>query len=164
MPPESWKSQLVSSLLLGGLLLTAVALQAEGARGDSNEIELRIDGKLSRNWTVTELMKGRFDWESPKGQIYPAVPLSYLLGSGDEAIDRKEIRMLRVVGRNQKFEIDAAHLPPLEDLLLRLDVARGGSWQLTARTEAARAMLEALGQERRIRRVWRLEITTRAEP
>ncbi len=131
----------------------------ERANDESNDIRIVVDGSLKKTWSVSELMRGRFDWESPKKKISPAVPVSFVLFSEEGGLAKDAIRGVSIAGRKGRLDLAGDSLPLLEKLLLRLDLKRGGAWQLVGRDLDAERRIASLTGKRHLERIDRIEIS-----
>ncbi|MFQ5458909.1 MAG: hypothetical protein ACE5FC_10740, partial [Myxococcota bacterium] len=130
----------------------------EQANDESNEIQLIVDGTLKKTWSVSELMRGRFDWESPNRKVSPAVPVSYVLFSEKGGLEEGSVSGITIAGHKGRVDLSGDTLPLLDNLLLRLDLKRGGAWQLVGRDLDADRRLETLAGDRHLERIQRIEV------
>jgi hypothetical protein len=132
----------------------------------SNSIQVLVNGVLKKTWTVDELMGGRFDWLSPKGKFSPAVPLTYALAAKEIAVAENSIIELRVLGKKDKLRFTGESLALVKDLILVVDIDKGGNWKLASRTKEAEKSLNSLLKAERIslEGVRRIEVVTAPAP
>jgi len=162
----SRKSRTTAGLVLASLL--ALLIGATSALSDpfephadheeTNSIEVVVDGKARKTWTVGELMRGRFDWLSPNGTFFPAVPVTFALVSPPLEIDLESIAAIRFRSQKTAVELAEGDLDLLQDLLFKVDLERGGTWQLVGRDEMAEERLIDITGIDRLRRVLVIEV------
>lgn len=149
-------------------VVALVAVLAAGCPGATvedeapNAVEIVVDGGPPQVWSIQELMDLRFDWVSPKQQIYPAVRIADLLDrSGLEERDR--VSRIRFSGGQDEVVLRGDRVELADRLLLKLDLNRGGVWQLVAEDAATEELVTELQPPRHVRRLTRIEIL-RASP
>lgn len=130
-----------------------------------NSIQVAVDGVLRKVWRADELMGGRFDWANPKGKFRPAVPLTYALTSAPAGLPPQAVTAVTVLGKKGRLSLTGEALVFLKDLLLLVDIDKGGAWKLAVRTEAAERKLKALlpGRSFTVEAVRRIEVSTGAD-
>jgi hypothetical protein len=139
--------------------------EAGAAESPPNSIQVAVNGVLRKTWRADELMGGRFDWANPKGKFRPAVPLTYVLTFSEAGFAPASITTLTVSGKKERIALTGEALVFLKDLLLLVDIDKGGAWKLGVRTEAAERKLKALlpGRSFTVEAVRRIEISTGAD-
>lgn len=134
------------------LLAPALALLLCPGVGDAqrseepppNSIQVTVDGALKKTWSADQLMRGRFDWTSAKGKFQPAVALAYALAFKDAGFTEDSIAGLEVIGKKNRLRLAGGALAYLKELLLVVDIDKGGTWKLAARTREAENALKPL--------------------
>jgi len=127
-----------------------------------NSIQVLVNGALKKTWTADELMRGRFDWANPKGKFRPAVPLTYALTFSGAGFAPAAVITLTVSGKKERIALTGEALAFLKDLLLLVDIDKGGAWKLAVRTEEGERKLKALLPDRSftVEAVRRIEVST----
>jgi hypothetical protein len=140
----------------------------EKSRREDNSIQLVVDGVPRKTWTVGELMAAKFDWASPKGKVSPAVPLTLILHDPSSGVPAGSVASVRVVsGKNgapSAYDFKGPALSHLNDLILKVDVDKGGQWKLVCRDqESEDTFRRILGKRVVLARVSRIEIVSLPE-
>jgi len=127
-----------------------------------NSIQLVVDGVPRKTWTVGELMAAKFDWVSPKKKVSPAVPLTLILHDPSSGVPAGSVASVRVrSGKSGSLEFKGPALSRLNDLILKVDVDKGGQWKLVPKDRNAEETLKRiLGQRAVVARVFRIEVIT----
>jgi hypothetical protein len=155
-------------ILIVGLLLIGVAGQAAAQRGRSwdagpGAIQVIVDGEVRRAWTTAELMERRVDAPNLRGKFRPTVALTDVLPFDALGVSRERVAEVSIQGQAPGgLRLTGAALGYLGELLLQVDVDKGGVWKLVPRTREAEAALGRLVGARRIviQDVRRIEVTT----
>jgi len=140
----------------------------EKSRREDNSIQLVVDGVPRKTWTVGELMAVKFDFVSPKGKVSPSVPLTRVLHDPLSGVPAESVASVRVVsGKNgapSSFVFKGPALSHLNDLILKVDVDKGGQWKLVCRDRKAEGTFNRiLGRRVVLNRVSRIEVVTSPE-
>lgn len=135
---------------------------------EDNSIHLVVDGVPRKTWTVGELMAAKFDWVSPKKKVSPAVPLTLILHDPLSGVPAESVASVRIVtGKNgapNDFVFKGPALSLLNDLILKVDVDKGGQWKLVGRDRKAQDALDRIFRRRVVlNRVSRIEVVTSPE-
>ncbi|MFQ5417674.1 MAG: hypothetical protein ACE5FL_11565 [Myxococcota bacterium] len=158
----AWGGAAVCLLLVAWLYLRLAEVPPP-TNSESNDIEFVVDGALRRTWTVAELMAGRFDWESPKEQVYPVVPVSFVVYE-ESGLPRASVASVKLISHKGELEFAGENLALVDELLLKLDIARSGTWALVSRSRDAERRLAALLGTTRFKKVIRIEVSLRRDP
>lgn len=134
----------VVALAAGLCFGSAAAGEAGGQEAPPNSIQVVVNGALKKTWTAGELMRSRFDWVNPKGKFRPAVALTDALAIKDAGFALDSVTELRVLSKKGGLDFKREALAFIRDLLLVVDVDRGGAWKLAVRTQEAEDSLKAL--------------------
>jgi len=142
--------------------VSEAAKEGREGRRKENSIQLVVDGVPRKTWTVGELMAAKFDWVSPKGKVSPAVPLTLILHDPASGVAAESLAAVRVVtGKGHGVDLKGPALAHLNDLLLKVDVDKGGQWKLVSRDLKAEAIFgRILGKRVALAPVSRIEVVT----
>jgi hypothetical protein len=159
----------VAVLLCVALLSGAPASESATAQGapPPNSIEVVVNGVVKRTWAANELMRHRFDWVNPKGKFRPAVALTDALPAKEMGFSPESVTELKVLSRKSSFRFQGEAIAQLKELLLVVDLDKGGVWKLAVRTREGDDRLKALlGTRVALDGVRRIEVVTvpSAEP
>jgi len=135
---------------------------------EDNSIHLIVDGVPRKTWTVGELMAHKFDFVSRKGRVSPAVPLTLILHDPLSGVPAESVVSVRVVtGKNgapNDFVFKGPALSHLNDVVLKVDVDKGGQWKAWGKDQKAQATLDRIfGRRFVLNRVSRIEVVTSPE-
>lgn len=145
-----------------GSLAVGCGQEAPGG-GETNEIEIVVDGTTSDVWSIQELMKMRFDWVSPKDQIYPAVRVSDLLSRAGVDPTSEPLAEIRLIGGQDEIVLQGDKTALANRLLLKLDLNRGGTWQLVGEDAETEGLIPQIQPPNHVRRMVRIE-ASRSSP
>lgn len=154
-------------LLLMGFAFTAgTAGQAAGDRGaPANSIQVVVNGVVTKTWTADQLMRHRFDWSNPKGKFRPAVALTEVLAIKDAGFTLDSLTELKVLSRRESVTLRGKALARIKDLVLQVEVDKGGTWKLMPRNQEAEDALQKLvGPRIALEGVRRVEVVTGPAP
>ena len=134
------------------------------SRRKENNIQLVVDGIPRKTWTVGELMAAKFDWESPKKKVSPAVPLTLILYDPSSGVPEGSVVSVRVGGwKGGGVQFIGPALSHLNELLLKVDVDKGGAWKLVCRDrkcDETFSHLHVVGKQVVLARVTRIEVVS----
>ena len=158
---------LASVLLLMGFAFTASMAGQEAAdrSAPANSIQVVVNGVVTKTWTADQLMRGRFDWANPKGKFRPAVALTEVLSIKDAGFTLDSLTELKVLSRRESVTLRGEALTRIKDLVLQVDVDKGGTWKLMPRNrEAEGALRKLVGPRIAVEGVRRVEVVTGPAP
>ena len=158
---------LASVLLLMGFALTASMAGQEAAdRGaPANSIQVVVNGVVTKTWTADQLMRRRFDWANAKGKFRPAVALTEVLSIKDAGFTLDSLTELKVLSRRESVTLRGEALTRVKDLVLQIEVDKGGTWKLAPRNrEAEGALRKLVGPRIAVEGVRRVEVVTGPAP